>query len=860
MASIIVGSVSVDVVPNALKFAETLRGQIEGPVDVVGQEVGQNLSDAVVDHLADAIPEGLAAGIPESAEIGDESGARFADAFSTQVRSKIDAALKSLPPVEIDAEITEVEAKLDEIRGGLASLSELANIDITANDDEVIAILTGMSVELEAIRAEAETPIHLQFDAAEAQASLDALLGKIAAVQAAQEELAASTDADRIAEEALAAEMAADIATEHALADSMNSDWEAMTREISGSGGVLSSLNGMAVVLAGLVLLGPPIIGVLGASIAGLVIGAKNAHVETDNLSTSWHNLEAEAGSSIQGGLQKTVNDLAAALPQLSPLVDVLGADIGNALDDMAKWLGSGGAKEIVDYLSTELPIVGHFVEATGAAMFAFFGLLQGPANALMETLTAIFDLFTKIASLGGGTAGTATGGIGGQTNVNGSTFGSQVQHVLNTNAPYQFGSAKTTGDTAADAGHDIVKTANNPFGSLEGGTDGGASKRAKQAASLSKADSISAANQATAASRYGPENYNPIAPSLDSKSLNEATAGLDDNSKALIANAQAAGETIGSYQSAQAAAAQLSATNAQNTANMIAENNAAGLLSQTLGGFGTNQLQVAQTSTQFHASITSLNTSLAQNGATLDENTGKGQQNRAAIEAAVAAAEQHQQAVAKQTDSVQAGTAAYNDDITALEKQLAATGLSKQAIDDYITSIGEVPTDIKTEFEVETASAIAQMKDFANQMNGIAGTITSEAVLRAKANSIQADGSFLQFYADGAHVAQMAPAGAMRVWAEPETGGESYIPHAASKRVRSEAILGETAKLFGGTYIPRNARNAADGLVLSGTGSGSYAGRGGGAEPHSHPINVTLDGKKITKVVNEQNQWNGRL
>jgi hypothetical protein len=65
-----------------------------------------------------------------------------------------------------------------------------------------------------------------------------------------------------------------------------------------------------------------------------------------------------------------------------------------------------------------------------------------------------------------------------------------------------------------------------------------------------------------------------------------------------------------------------------------------------------------------------------------------------------------------------------------------------------------------------------------------------------------KANGGILEFYADGGtreqHVAEIAPAGTMRVWAEPETGGEAYIPLAESKRGRSMAVLEETANRFG--------------------------------------------------------------
>ncbi|WNT44410.1 tape measure protein [Microbacterium phage Nicky22] len=52
-------------------------------------------------------------------------------------------------------------------------------------------------------------------------------------------------------------------------------------------------------------------------------------------------------------------------------------------------------------------------------------------------------------------------------------------------------------------------------------------------------------------------------------------------------------------------------------------------------------------------------------------------------------------------------------------------------------------------------------------------------------------------------HVAQIARGGAMRLWAEPETGGEAYIPLARSKRGRSTAILNQVANRFGMSLMP---------------------------------------------------------
>ncbi|MCX4792488.1 phage tail tape measure protein [Streptomyces sp. NBC_01221] len=86
-----------------------------------------------------------------------------------------------------------------------------------------------------------------------------------------------------------------------------------------------------------------------------------------------------------------------------------------------------------------------------------------------------------------------------------------------------------------------------------------------------------------------------------------------------------------------------------------------------------------------------------------------------------------------------------------------------------------------------------------------------------------QARGSVLSFYANGGtnrrgirenHTAQIAPAGAWRVWAEEETGGEAYIPLSPSKRGRSRAITEETIRRLGGD--PKSVQWHADGAVVA--------------------------------------------
>lgn len=66
--------------------------------------------------------------------------------------------------------------------------------------------------------------------------------------------------------------------------------------------------------------------------------------------------------------------------------------------------------------------------------------------------------------------------------------------------------------------------------------------------------------------------------------------------------------------------------------------------------------------------------------------------------------------------------------------------------------------------------------------------------------------GNVYEAYAKGGvredHRPQIAPAGAMRLWAEPETGGEAYIPFAKDRRKRAEGILNDVAGRFGYSLV----------------------------------------------------------
>lgn len=141
--------------------------------------------------------------------------------------------------------------------------------------------------------------------------------------------------------------------------------------------------------------------------------------------------------------------------------------------------------------------------------------------------------------------------------------------------------------------------------------------------------------------------------------------------------------------------------------------------------------------------------------------------------------------------------------------------------------------------------------------INGIRGKtvqIFANVVGKGKKFLGFANGGIVNFYKDGgvtgrqrdprmrffneSHLAQIAPPGAMRVWAEPETGGEAYIPLAKAKRARSESILSDVAERFGGTFTKHAAGSVSSGAPQS---SGSYR--------ESGDVTVNVSGIKYDSV-----------
>lgn len=149
--------------------------------------------------------------------------------------------------------------------------------------------------------------------------------------------------------------------------------------------------------------------------------------------------------------------------------------------------------------------------------------------------------------------------------------------------------------------------------------------------------------------------------------------------------------------------------------------------------------------------------------------------------------------------------------------KQLESLGLKTKTLPNgkvVITeNAGAVRNKIKTTLSAEntntqsshTISIIRRIKDIFERANGGIDTYADGGFSHAPRVERYADGGQRAVeraqrgsHTEPPHQAHIAPAGAWRLFAEPETGGEAYIPLAQSKRPRSERILNEVADRFG--------------------------------------------------------------
>ena len=82
-----VGSVYVEVLPDAGRFFTTLKSQVSPIADRIGRDIGKSISDDIAKGIRAGMEEGFGGRLGERQ--GGDTGKRFADAFEKKVQTRI---------------------------------------------------------------------------------------------------------------------------------------------------------------------------------------------------------------------------------------------------------------------------------------------------------------------------------------------------------------------------------------------------------------------------------------------------------------------------------------------------------------------------------------------------------------------------------------------------------------------------------------------------------------------------------------------------------------------------------------------------------------------------------------------------
>jgi hypothetical protein len=328
----VIGSVAVEVVPDARGWVSKFRALVLPGAGRVGDEYGALFGDEASKKAVAAFDRGMARSNPKLA--GARQGDAFGDAFSGSVRK----ALENLPKAKLDGDATDIERKLDGIRAQLGGLDTSFGLHLT--DETALRALQGLRLELDQLTGP-EHDVRVRLDAHAASAELAAFEARIAA---------------------------------------LNNNNPAVPGGGADSGGPQLSLPSLkaAAIVGALPLVGPvagaasgALLQLAGAAgVAGLAVKGMNNEIEqgtplgnalrvqVDGLSADLTSLEQSAAKGASTGVTAGLQQLHAFMPTLNPEVQDLATHLGNAFAT-----STGGLLQALRVASPLLNDAGRYAE-----------------------------------------------------------------------------------------------------------------------------------------------------------------------------------------------------------------------------------------------------------------------------------------------------------------------------------------------------------------------------------------------------------------------------------------------------------------------------------------------------------------
>jgi hypothetical protein len=159
MSDIPVGSVTVSVVPDARGWDEKARKQVVEPSKRVGEEAGTEMSDAMTRKMG-------------------EGGNTAGGAFEKTLKARLRVAMDTLPKANLEADSSEIDRRLEEVRLKIKSIRDQDIIDTGKAADDVNRIMADIvGIQVWAKTQNIEIPVEANFNMGKALKTLSSIRG-----------------------------------------------------------------------------------------------------------------------------------------------------------------------------------------------------------------------------------------------------------------------------------------------------------------------------------------------------------------------------------------------------------------------------------------------------------------------------------------------------------------------------------------------------------------------------------------------------------------------------------------------------------------------------------------------------------
>jgi hypothetical protein len=398
--SISVGTVYVDVRPDLRQWTRDLRSQLLPPTAKVGDEVGETLAKPVRDKLRDSVSDGVKAGGRKSRTTAAKEGQETGSAFAKTFRNKVEAALRNLPNITVDANTTAADKRLAELRKRLADLHD-AKVGVDLDAGAARAEIEDLALELRTLSRE-DARLDVRVDAGAAAVELEALRKQVDSLDGKTIDIPVDNNSflSASAYQSHIRKILKGIAT---LAPAVTAAIAATSAGALGLVAVLGAAGGGAAAF--------------GIALAGSVVNAGAAVKELNKLETQLDSATDSAQrfkivgeiNELMAGLSKPTKDFIVQLEELKAswqaMVTATGpqtlAVAGSALEVVQKALAP-----LPGLVSSITPVFARFVGTidgwvSGSGYQTFIGFLKAEAPPALANLTALMgNLATGIGGV----------------------------------------------------------------------------------------------------------------------------------------------------------------------------------------------------------------------------------------------------------------------------------------------------------------------------------------------------------------------------------------------------------------------------------------------------------------------------